>query len=99
MPPSVNALRDALLDAIDARDDAVKSVAQAATDHMVWARSVVLERAARYDATEQHVKDALTADAHAVEHSERIRAAAPGRDEGPVRRAHLEARRAVRMAK
>lgn len=111
-----NPLRDAILDAIDARDDTVKSVAEAAVTHAVRARSVVVVAAAHPTATEQSVQTALSgqewqrrtleavvhaamrAEAHSVEHTGRVRAAGPGPDEGPVRRLHLEARRAARSA-
>lgn len=114
MPPSVNALRDAILDAIDAKDEAVRAVGDAGMRHAVMARSHAVLTAALPDATDAHMTQALAsdevthpvlaaivhgwlvADRHAREHTAAIRAAAPGVDEGPIRKQHVLARRVQR---
>lgn len=114
MPPSVNALRAALLDAIDARDETVRAVADAGMRHAAHAAAEAVVLAAMPDATEDSnaaasrspaMRRAITealccaalhGAAHVAEHGARVRAAGKGQDEGPVTRAHLEARRVER---
>ena len=57
-----NALRDAILDAIDAKDEAVRGVGEAGMRHAVMARSRVVLAAALPDATDAHVSAALASD-------------------------------------
>lgn len=113
MPPSVNPLRDAILDAIDARDEAVKAVGEASMVHgNATVTPAAIVAAAPAHATEAHVAQALAgverevlamlvharlvALRHVGTHTAAMRAAGKGRDDGPVTRMHLEARRAAR---
>lgn len=108
-----NRLRDAILDAIDARDEAVRCVGEACVAHgNATVTPAAIVAAAPAGATEAHVAQALAgvdrevlamlahaqmvALRHAGEHVPMVRGAGKGRDEGPVRREHLEARRAAR---
>lgn len=115
MVTSVNRLRDALLDAIDARDETVRTVADAGMRHAVYPVAEAVVAAAMPDATDQSNEAAsrspamvrsvlealccagLHAVAHVAEHVPRVRAAGPGADLGPVRRAELDARRLARL--
>lgn len=62
MPPSVNRLRNAILDAIDAKDEAVRAVGDAGMRHAVMARSHAVLTAALPDATDEHMTQALASD-------------------------------------
>jgi hypothetical protein len=110
---AMNPLRDAILDAIDARDEAVRCVGEACMLHgNATVTPAAIVAAVPPQATEADVAQALAsvehdvramlvhaqivAMGHAGEHVPRVRAAGKGRDEGPIRREHVEARRAAR---
>lgn len=112
MGASVNALRDALLDAVDARDELLRTHGEAGMQRARVAHATVTVAAALPRSTEADVhaavqsvmstldevliEAAIAARAHGYEHAGRLLKAGPGRDEGPIRREHLEARRALR---
>ena len=108
-------LRDALLDAVDARDEVVTRTADLGGAFLRRAVAGVVVAAAAAGSTEAHiaaqargpeaqlsVKKALllaaaSAEEHVSEHAPRILGAGKGPDEGPIRRAHVEARRMARV--
>ena len=105
--------REALLDAIDARDELVTRLADDGAAHARRSVAGIVVAAAVHRPTSmtsapprsaealRRVREALAmaslhTEAHAIEHTVRVRQAGPGPDLGPVTRAHLEAHRAMR---
>jgi uncharacterized protein YjgD (DUF1641 family) len=116
MPSGVNKLREALLDAVDDRDEAIKDAADTGASLMRRVLAAVVAEAAKAGATQADIDAALadpevqravqiavvyaavTADKHAGKAAALVLKAGKGRDEGPITRKHVEARRAARTA-